>query len=362
MALADLLRGLAAICIVWHHLSLYAPQSDLADQFAPTLGYNLFNRALYAVAVFFILGGLTSSVDKRIRTSSSESRNSPGVSWHNLVRDLLQRYLRLALPYLAMLLLLHLASWGSNYLGKPLNQIEDWSWPKFVSHFLFMQDLLGFGNFSAGTWYLCIEFQWSCFVLLLAYLASCLEKGSNADRSNSVLVRTAVLFPIGIASAWYWSRNHEWEASFLFFASQYILGVFLGWNLQNRLPTWMLLVYSFGIGASLLVNPRPQMFASILIACTLWIGTKWTIGWKLPRTMSWLSEISYSLFLTHYLINGIVFLAIDSWASQSPGNAAGAMMIAFTISLLVAHIFHRYVEAPTNRWSKQVLLPKQIHS
>jgi len=355
LAFADLLRGLAAICIVLHHLSLYAPQSDLADQFAPAIGYSLFNHALYAVAVFFVLGGLTASVDKtsHITESSPQTKSKP--SWPHLLREILRRYLRLAIPYLAMMGLLIAACTISDWIQSPLNLIDGLSWKKIAAHLFFLQDILGLGNFSAGTWYLCIEFQWSCFVLLLAFLSNLVVSDSPKVKSRSILIRATLLFPIGITSAWYWSRNEAWEACFLYFASQYILGLFLGWNMQNKLPLWALVLYALCIATSLTINSRPQLLVSLMIAGLIWFATRWSIHWKLPRALSWLSDISYSLFLIHYLSNGIVLKAIDPWARTSPTHAATAMMIALFISLLAAHIFHRFVEAPANRWLKKRL-------
>ncbi len=137
-ALADLLRAFAAGGIVWHHLSLYAPRSDLADQFAPSVGYFLFNHALYAVAIFFVLG------------------------------------------------------------------------------------------------------------------------------------------------------------------------IFLGWTLQGRLPTWVLSLYSLSVAGSLMLNPRPQLMISLLVVPVLFFGYWRTKDWVLPASIRWLSDVSYSLFLVHYMVNGVV--------------------------------------------------------
>ncbi|MFM8572563.1 MAG: acyltransferase family protein [Pirellula sp.] len=325
LAIVDLLRGFAAVCIVWHHLSLYAPESDLADRFAPRLGYFLYNHALYAVAIFFVLGGLTASIDKPIESLSET------------LRRIFDRYLRLSIPYVAMLVLLLGVAGFTHVLSWPLNQIESFSIPQLVSHLFFLQDILGYGNFSAGTWYLCIEFQWSCFVIVMAYLAN----RYRIQGVDPVVLRATVLFPLGLVSSWYWSRSGDWEPYFLFFAAQYILGFYLGWNLQGRLPLFVLILYALGIGASLWINPRPQLAVSLGVAAFLWSLVGWTKHWKLPLVFQWLSDISYSLFLIHYLINGLVLKAIDSWASRSPSFAAGAMLIAFLCSIAAATLFHR---------------------
>ena len=352
LAVADLLRGLAAVCIVWHHLSLYAPQSDLADAFAPRIGYALYNHGLYAVAVFLVLGGLTGSIEKGHQIHRASSLGKESRALRELIVGLVSRYARLAVPYLVMLALLLSTAWFTNRIGWRLDQVESFSWPQFVAHLFFLQDLLGYDHFSAGTWYLCIEFQWSCFLLLVSY-------GVNRwglDASKSLRVRATLLFLLGVSSAWIWSRSSAWESSFLFFASQYVLGIFLGWTIQRRVPMWVLVLYGLSIAGSVWINPRPQIVVSLIVAAVLYGGFRWFSHWRLPACVRWLSDVSYSLFLVHYLVNGVVLKAIDPWASQSPIHAVAAMAIAFACSLVVAAGFYRVVESPTQAWLKRSLV------
>jgi peptidoglycan/LPS O-acetylase OafA/YrhL len=336
-AMADLLRGTAAACVVWHHLSLYAPQSDLADRFAPSVGYWLFNHALYAVAVFFVLSGLIASLDKQTNHLRSAAI------------EILARYLRLAVPYLMMVAAVLLTGVITSAIDWPLGQVDSFSWAQLLAHTVFLQDLLGYGNFSAGTWYLCIEFQWSCFVVGLGVLA-------NRMRSrflDGITLQLLVYFPLGVASAWYWSRRESYEATFLFFAAQYILGMLLGWNLQGKLSATVLLSYIVVIAVSYWGNPRPQLMVSLVVAGVLWLGFRYCRQWRLPDWLSWLSKVSFSLFLVHYLVNGLVLKTIDSWAGRSPVQAAGAMLLAFLCSLVAAEIFYRWIESPMNDWIKR---------
>ena len=340
-ALADLLRAFAAVGIVWHHLSLYAPRSDLADQFAPSVGYFLFNHALYAVAIFFVLGGLTSSLEKRFI-----QRPDGKMGLGELMQGILDRYLRLAIPYLIMLFVLLGLVWLADRFGWPLHLIDSFSWYQFASHLFLMQNLLGFENFSAGTWYLCIELQWSCLIVVLTFLANRFQP----DHGASVLARTLLLFPLGLWSAFVWSRSDRWEAFLLFFAAQYVLGIFLGWTLQGRLPTWVLSLYSLSVAGSLMLNPRPQLMISLLVVPVLFFGYWRTKDWVLPASMRWLSDVSYSLFLVHYMVNGLVLRIIDDWSSQGAVQAAAGMLIAFACSLVAAFCFHRWIEGPWQRW------------
>ena len=338
IALADLLRGLAAVCIVWHHLSLYSPQSDLADKFSPAIGYSLWNHALYAVAVFFVLSGLTSSIQKRASQSSLL----------DFLSGIVDRYLRLAIPYLVMLALLIGFEALSRRFGWELRLFDSFSWNQLAAHLFFLQDLLGYGNLSAGTWYLCIEMQWFCFITILYALTR-----NNQSSFTTRSIACIVLFPLGVLSAWHWSRQKEFEAIFLFFVSQYVLGIFLGWTLQKKIPGWLLPVYGSILAASLIVNPRTQLLVSLIVTALLWFGYSRTSTWELSSPWRWLSNISYSLFLIHYLVNGIVLRALNPWAEQGPARAFCSMGIAFLCSVGAAHLFYRYVELPTQGWLKR---------
>jgi peptidoglycan/LPS O-acetylase OafA/YrhL len=293
------------------------------------------------VAIFFVLGGLTSSLDKRfIRRPDGK------MGLGELMQGILDRYLRLAIPYLIMLFALLGLVWLTDRFGWPLDLIDSFSWYQFVSHLFLIQNLLGFENFSAGTWYLCIELQWSCLIVLLTFLANRFQR----DHGASVLARTLLLFPLGLGSAWVWSRSDRWEAFPPYFAAQYVLGIFLGWTLQGRLPTWVLSLYSLSVAGSLMLNPRPQLMISLLVVPVLFFGYWRTKDWVLPASMRWLSDVSYSLFLVHYMVNGLVLRIIDGWSSQGAVQAAAGMLIAFACSLVAAFCFHRWIEGPWQRW------------
>jgi peptidoglycan/LPS O-acetylase OafA/YrhL len=358
LEILDLLRGLAAVFVAWHHLFLYAPESDLADQAWPSLGYMCYNYALYAVAIFFVLGGFTSSLSRAI----GSKLNSPGLplkkpTLRSLQRAILDRYIRLAIPYLVMLVCLLSVSWIANRTGHDLQLFETLSWPQVFSHLFFLQDLLGYGNFSAGTWYLCIDMQWVLFYLLLTF-ASAYFLPNALSRQR---VEFMICMVLGLSSAWWFSREATYEPTLLYFASQIVLGLLLGWSLQGKLQLRWLLLYSLGIAGSLLVNPRPQLFVSLAAAGLIWItaqsrgfgqASQGATNWKLPAFFRWLSERSYSLFLVHYLVHAVVLNLLGSWAAQGPVQALNAMGVAFVVALGVAEIFYRLVDKPTQAWLK----------
>lgn len=352
----DLLRGLAALFVAWHHLFLYAPESDLADQVWPAMGYMFYNYALYAVAVFFVLAGFVSSLSRWPSASGTKlDASSEKPTWRSLQRAILDRYYRLAIPYLVMLLCLLSISWIAKRYDHDLHLFEDFSWPQVFAHLLFLQDLLGYENFSAGTWYLCIDMQWVLFFLLLTF-ASAYYLPNSLTRQR---IECTIYMLLGLSSAWWFSREAIYEPTLLYFASQIVLGLLLGWSLQGKLQSRWLLLYTVGIAGSLLINPRPQLVVSLAATGLIWIYAQPSrIGqisqgatkWKLPSVFRWLSDISYSLFLVHYLVHAVILHMLSPWAAQGPVEALSAMGIAFGVALGVADIFYRTVDKPTQIW------------
>jgi peptidoglycan/LPS O-acetylase OafA/YrhL len=55
--LIDLLKVGACFLIVWHHLALYSPMSDVVSEWFPAIEEFLFEHGLLAVQVFLVLGG-----------------------------------------------------------------------------------------------------------------------------------------------------------------------------------------------------------------------------------------------------------------------------------------------------------------
>lgn len=256
--------------------------------------------------------------------------------------------MRLAIPYLVMLAGLLCVNAIAGSLGYDLHLIDRFSWSQVISHIFFLQDLLGYGNLSAGTWYLCIDMQWLLLTLLIAFG---LQKTTQNAKQHQIQTCLFICL-LGISSAWWFSHRSEFEPTVLYFLSQLALGWLLGMYLQEKIPKQLFLLYTVTISCSLFVYPRPQLLVSLCATFIIWIDTKTFRPWKLPAPLQWLSNISYSLFLVHYLVHSVVLAMLNPWASHSPGQALVAMAIAFIAALIVAHFFYEWVDKPVQRWLK----------
>jgi peptidoglycan/LPS O-acetylase OafA/YrhL len=144
----DALRALASMMILWHHFALYPP---LCAQATPILGglVHWFHEYARCTQVFFVVGGYLMA-----RTMTSRTWDSLAV-WRFLAR----RYCRLGIPYLAAIALAIAAcSFGHGWvpdavIGAPPTV------PQMIAHVFFLQELLGYEHFSAGIWFVCMNFQ-----------------------------------------------------------------------------------------------------------------------------------------------------------------------------------------------------------
>lgn len=343
LALLDAVKGIAACIIVGHHLSLYSPQSDLADEFAPALTLSLYYYGPFVVQIFLVFGGFVLAL----------TMPDQPLSWRRAFAAFMSRYVRLAGPYLVMLALLLMVSFSA--LGSAMNPplIDSFSWWQLLAHLFFLQDVLGFGNLSAGTWYLCIDMQYIALYLLVQTVSSAIAKAMQREASVAVAC-AACLIPLGITSSWYWNRVPENEVVVFYFLGSLVLGSLAAWAAKGKISWWICAFYALTIGASLTVEFRPRLVVALGSALLIFIAVRFSSGLRLPRPLLWLGKISYSLFLIHYVVGGLVTYGLDEWIGSSPARAFGAMVIALAASLLAATALYHGVEAPCHRRLKSL--------
>jgi peptidoglycan/LPS O-acetylase OafA/YrhL len=155
----DALKALACQLIVLHHLAFYGPMSDHAYPLAPALISWLSQNARMAVQAFLVIAGFL----------AVRSLAPAGVMLSQRPLQLLRkRYVKLALPYLAALLIgIACAAMARALMvhdsipGRP-------TLPQVMAHALLLQNILGYDGLSAGVWYIAIDFQ--LFALLVGIL------------------------------------------------------------------------------------------------------------------------------------------------------------------------------------------------
>lgn len=343
--LIDVLKIVAAQCIVLHHFALYGPLSDAATQAAPELMAWLYDYARMAVQVFLVVAGYL----------AARSLGQSDLPRQGLLRTLWQRYERLVLPFVAALLITVLCS----ALARP--HLDDDLVPaapnlgQWLAHASLLHSVLGVDSLSAGVWYVAIDFQLYALLALLLWLS----------RGNR-WVAGALVATMAVASLTWFNLDAEYDVWALYFFGAYGLGTLAWWaGLRTRHSGYALALYlgtvSAGLGA-LVLEFRERIALAIGVSTVL--ASFGSTPLHLPRRLdAWvrrLSNSSYALFLVHF---SVLLLANALWAVLEIADTDWALpftAVAWALSLMASYAFHTQVELRIAQWrSSSAALPAQ---
>jgi len=87
-------------------------------------------------------------------------------------------------------------------------------------------------------------------------------------------------------------------------------------------------------------------FSSLLLGCALFFALLAARRCQFPAPLLWLGRVSYSVYLTHPLVSGVlVYLAVPSVAF---------MPLAIAVTLGLSEMTYRYIELPAMQFGKKV--------
>lgn len=334
----DLLKALGCLLIVWHHLAFYGPMSDIAYPLAPGAIAWLYDHARMAVQVFLVVGGFLTAA--QLAPDGAARLAQPG-------RLILRRYLRLALPLMAALVLAVAAAavvrpWldhASVPAAPSLGQL--------LAHGLLLQDLLGVEALSAGVWYVAIDLQLYALAVLLLGLGAA-WRGAQGPAWRGAL---PVLVLAALSLLW-WNRLPVLDATALYFFGAYGLGMLAYWLGRSRRPLWGALALAALGAVALSLDFRTRIALALAAALLLvWVAalpSDWPATGAAPpawrRAASALARMSYSVFLVHFPVGLLVnALVAHVWPAHALANALG-MVAAFVLALAAGWLLHQGVE------------------
>jgi len=333
--LIDLLKIVAAQCIVLHHFALYGPLSDALAQSAPALAAWFYDYARMAVQVFLVVAGYLAA------------RSLGQMDWHTqgLPRTLWQRYERLVLPFLAALLITIMCSaLARPYLEGDLvpaaPQLGQW-----LAHASLLHSVLGVDSLSAGVWYVAIDFQLYALLALLLWLA----------RGNR-WVAGALVAAMAVASLTWFNLDADYDAWAVYFFGAYGLGALAWWaGLRARHSGYALALYlgtvAAGLGAlALEFRERIALAMGVSSVLASFGNRQLRLPHRLDAWVRRLSNSSYALFLVHF---SVLLLANALWAVMDKPDADWALPFtaaAWALSIGVSYAFHTQVEQRIAQW------------
>ncbi|MDP5030887.1 acyltransferase [Paraglaciecola sp.] len=308
----DLLRGYAAISVVFYHYLYHFNNVTNAG-----VGIFVFAVGKLGVALFFILSGYLISLSIRNKTPS---------------RFLFLRFLRLIPTYYLCIIL----TFGTVSL---LNvNIRDVDYFDFISNFFIFPSLFN-AKFVDGS-YWTLEYEWIFYTVA----ALCLF-------TKSFFIYTMYFILLFLSFV---SFNFSDKFNFLFlnnYSSFFLLGVcFFSINQRstnNKIVVFNYLVLSLAV-VSLFHNQKYFLIHIIIIIIFL-LGLKGKLNFLDNSMFRFFSKISYPLYLLHQYIG----FAIILFLLERGFSFYFAVMIAFFIAVALSYLVHLYIEIRLSAFLKR---------
>lgn len=326
----DAFKAIASQLIVLHHLAAYGPISTAVQQAVPTLIDWLYDYARMAVQVFFVIGGYLAA-----RSMFSNTASMP-----RLTINLINRYLRLVVPFFFALILAIVCAFVARQLladdfipaAPELLQI--------LSHVFLLHGVLDFDSLSAGAWFIAVDFQLFVMMLAVAWLGA-----RTIDSRKIVLVMVTLL---AAASLFWFNRHAGYDDWALYFFGAYGMGAMAYWAGQReQQAAWLWLNVAIAL-AALFVDFRLRILIAVGVAFILFLTRNMQIkeGLKLQKITHYLGTISYALFLVHFSVVMLANAAFGWFKLSDSLTGIVFMIFSWLASLILADIFYRRIEKP----------------
>jgi peptidoglycan/LPS O-acetylase OafA/YrhL len=345
----DGLRGIAALLVVLFHLHI-AVSRAAADWLWPPIDWIARHGSL-GVDIFFVISGFVIAL--------SVSRGAGTFAYFG--RFILRRSIRLDPPYWAAILLeillLHLT-----LRVFPEHQVVLPSAAQIISHVLYLQNLLGYGNIVIIFWTLCYEIQFYAF---FAGLVVVRQYVPHPFRTMPwVHVVAGGFFVLSL-----WIRFIRPGAApnglFIDHWYQFFIGTLTYFAVceRGRMGT-LRLAWGTLVGAVLYSSASPLQLLPIIVSAWLVASSRnerWSRLLSNP-SLQFLGGISYSLYLYHSSV-GWRFVSLMQWlipGTWTPILAVGVFLTGTVVSILFAALMWRLIERPSLKASQKIRMPMRI--
>ena len=339
----DGLRGLACLWVVLDHLHL----EELARGLPAGVHRWVFDSGIVGVMVFFVLSGFVIA-----RSWGDAVPGGAPVEAAHVGRFIARRWMRLSPPYYVALAAAVVVTVVGAVVREDGGRAP--SAGSLVAHLLYLQGLVDVEPINAVFWTLAIEMQFYVAFAALVWLIARLDLRSPELAQSALVIVAActVVWPIrGLDLV---NQSHLAAYGFAFAS-----GAFSWWRGQGVLEPGVYWVFHAILAASWLRWQDPLVGAVVLTGPVLLAATSGDrmMRWLGQRPLQRLGAVSYSLYLVHAPVIGIV-----AWLGEralGTGAITDAVMVvpAVAMSLAVAFVLHRQVEVPALRWSRALRRP-----
>ena len=312
----------------------------VASQWLPSIHDFLFEYGLLAVQVFLVLGGYLNAKSWSSALSDDKIHATSRI-W--------ARYKRLAIPlFVALSFAVLVTALIRPFFDHISLSAAPTPW-QVLAHVFFLQDVLYLEAFSAGVWYVAIDFQLFVMAIVGAWLAHAWQESSG----TGLVVRKALFLwaILTLGSLFVWNLNPLDEIWGTYFLGAYGLGLCIGsWRYANlRFGYFYLsaLVVSIGVMAYA-YQPRERL--AVAVATAFFLSLYEASECKPIQFLkaSWLrnfSDATYAIFLIHFGVSLLVSaLVFNFWSENIPINLMG-LLVSFALSVWLGRLIQLHIES-----------------
>lgn len=305
-----MLRGLAALAVCVFHFTKYLFPPSSSIRMAGSFGWA-------GVESFFVVSGFVIPY----------AMHRSGYTLNAFAVFNLKRFVRLAPPYYASVLialaLAFLSTLAPGFAGKPF-AVE---WTRWLAHALFLNDLLGVEWLNPVYWTLAIEFQYYLLISLVYPLLFYREAWVRCVSICVFALTTWLPTSIGLVT--------NFSLIFLsgILVSQYYTGLISKRVVGPLFVCLGLAIYVHHGGLICFVTA-----ISVLTIVLIDRAPKWSL---------FLGQLSYALYLVHVPVGGRIVNFSHRFAGESDTLLlAIVLLLAIACSLAVAYVLYQFIERP----------------
>ncbi len=300
------LRGMAALMVCLFHLYCGNPKLFPIDSYPK----QVLSYGYLGVPIFFVISGFIICYSLPDNYNLSQFKTF-----------ILRRLVRIEPPYfISILLILVLNYSGSYFTGIPLK----FAWPDFFFHFIYLNNFSLGNYYNVVYWTLGIEFQFYVIIGLLFTILGRSQIALIATMSvflacsfinvtgMQLIFQHLPIFGMGIITYFYLYKNQIGGVVFFALAAVFLLQIYFFANI-------------------------PMFFSTILASTVL-------MYWKFRhRIFDFLSNISFSLYLTHTIIGGKI-INLGLRAIHNDLERYALFFLALAASITFAYLFYVFIE------------------
>lgn len=342
----DALRGLAILSVIVFH-------AWIIRSFHGPWWMRFVTQGYQGVGLFYIISALTLVLSWQHRSNTDAN---PGKAFWA------RRFFRIAPLFYLMLLIAALVTAGDSTVVPPSMRGDIFTWPNLLAHMTFV---FGWFPWFQNSW---IGVEWSIGVEMTFYALFPLIMRRIFPKASPWLF---VLGGFGMSLIWphllqyFFGPWPKWARSYLFWsfptqAVWFAAGIaivkfdhsptFRGWGML-----WLLWALFLGWhNWPVLISNAVWVVPNYLLVWLSWHDHR-DVAWLTHnRALQYVGTRSYSLYLTHWMILGMV--SDLPWAN--PHNLTSFFLrlgAALSLSLVASELSYRFIEQPGIRLGKRVI-------